>query len=63
MTDDDEDLQLWHEIESESDAEFQENHGIVEEVKPASEDNTINPTDCYRHTSQCHASEEKLENK
>jgi hypothetical protein len=31
------------------DAEFLEDHGLVEEVTPASEDNTIDPIDCYRH--------------
>ena len=49
VTDDDRDVQVWNEIDSESDAEFQEDHGIVEEVTPTSEDNTINPIDCYRH--------------
>ncbi|CAF1034341.1 unnamed protein product, partial [Rotaria sordida] len=49
IIDDDRDLQVWNEIESESDAEFQEDHGVVEEVTPALEDNTINPIDCYRH--------------
>jgi hypothetical protein len=47
--DDDVDLQVWSEIESESDTEFQEGYGIVEEVTSASEDNTVNPVDCYRH--------------
>ncbi|CAF4179444.1 unnamed protein product [Rotaria sordida] len=41
------DSQVSNEIESVSDAEFQEDHGIVEEVTPTSEDNTINPIDCY----------------
>jgi hypothetical protein len=49
ITDDDRDSQVWTEIESETDAEFQEDHGIVEEVPATSEDNTINPIDCYRH--------------
>ncbi|CAF1440967.1 unnamed protein product [Adineta ricciae] len=49
ISDDDRDSQVWNEIESESDAEFQEDHGIVEEVPTTSEDNTINPIDCYRH--------------
>jgi hypothetical protein len=40
IADDDVDLQVWNEIESESDAEFQEDYGIVEEVTSASEDNT-----------------------
>ncbi|CAF4261653.1 unnamed protein product [Rotaria sordida] len=43
------DSQVSNEIESVSDAEFQEDHGLVEEVTPTSEDNTINPIDCYRH--------------
>ncbi|CAF2927626.1 unnamed protein product [Rotaria sp. Silwood2] len=47
--DDDVNLQAWNEIESESDAEFLEDHGTVEEVPANSEDNTTNPIDCYRH--------------
>jgi len=47
--DDDVDLQAWDEIESESDAEFLEDHGIFEEVSATSEDSKINPIDCYRH--------------
>ena len=39
----------WYEIEPEPDAEFEEDYGFVEEVVSASEDNTINPIDCYRH--------------
>jgi len=39
----------WYEIEPEPDAEFVEDYGLVEEVVSASEDNTINPIDCYRH--------------
>ena len=42
-TDDNRDLQVSNEIESESDAEFQANHQIVEEVMPTSEENTIDP--------------------
>ena len=44
--DDEVDSYVWNEIESESDAEYLENHGIVEEVTSVSEDNII---DCYRH--------------
>ncbi len=47
IADDDVDWQVWNDIEPESDAEFQEDYGIVEEVTAASEDNTINPIDCY----------------
>jgi hypothetical protein len=39
----------WYEIEPEPDAEFVEDYGLVEDVVSASEDNTINPIDCYRH--------------
>ena len=39
----------WDEIEPESDAEFLEDHGLIEDVISTSEDNTINPIDCYRH--------------
>jgi hypothetical protein len=49
VTDDEMDLQGWSEIESESDAEFLEDHGLVQEVTPAPEDNTILSIDCYRH--------------
>ncbi len=49
VTDDDVDLQAWDEIESESDAEFLEDHGIFEEVPATSEDSKINPIHCYRH--------------
>ena len=40
---------VWSEIESESDGEFLEDHGIIEQVTPTFEDGTINPIDCYRH--------------
>ena len=40
---------LGHTVESESDEEFTEDHGLVEEVTFASEDNTVHPIDCYRH--------------
>jgi hypothetical protein len=49
VTDDNFDLQVWNEIESEWDAEFQEDYEIVQEVTPTWENNTINPIDCYRH--------------
>jgi hypothetical protein len=47
--DDDMDSHTWNEIESESDAEFLEDHGLTEEITSISGDNTINPIDCYRH--------------
>jgi hypothetical protein len=49
VTDADVDSQVWAEIESESDAEFSEDYGMVEEVLANLEDSTINPIDCYRH--------------
>ncbi len=49
MTDDEVDCNVWNEIKSESDAEFMEDHGLVEEVTSVSEDNTIDSIDCYRH--------------
>jgi hypothetical protein len=49
VTDDDMDSHTWNEIEPESDAEFLEDHELIEEVTSISEDNTINPIDCYRH--------------
>jgi argininosuccinate synthase len=33
----------------ESDAEFMEDYGLVQEVTSASGNNTILPIDCYRH--------------
>jgi hypothetical protein len=48
-TDDEIDLQAWSAIKSESDAEFMEDYGLVQEVTSASGDNTILPIDCYRH--------------
>src|SRR4051794_35093858 len=39
----------WNEIKSDADAEFMEDHGLVEEVTSLMEDNTIDPIDCYRH--------------
>ncbi|CAF1085913.1 unnamed protein product [Didymodactylos carnosus] len=47
--DDDVDSQVWSEIESESDIEFSEDYGMMEEVPADSEDSAINPIDCYRH--------------
>ena len=47
--DDDLDSQVWSEIESESDTEFSEDYGMMEEVSTNSEDDVINPIDCYRH--------------
>ncbi len=49
VTDDDVDFHTWNEIEPEFDAEFLEDHWLIEEVTSISEDNTINPIDCYRH--------------
>ena len=49
VTDEEMDSTSWSEIESDSDAEFLEDHGLVEEVTPTSGDNTILPIDCYRH--------------
>ncbi|CAF4814066.1 unnamed protein product, partial [Rotaria sp. Silwood2] len=49
VTDDDMDSSAWNEIEPESDAEFLEDYGLIEEVTSASEDNTINPIGCYRY--------------
>lgn len=43
------DSNVWNEIESESDEEFMEDHGLVEEVTSASEDHMVNPIDYYRH--------------
>ena len=43
------DTNVWSEIESDSDGKFLEDHGIVEQVMPTPENNTINPIDCCRH--------------
>ena len=49
IPDDEVDLNVWSEIESDSDGEFLEDHGIVEQVMATFEDGTINPMDYYRH--------------
>ena len=49
MSDDKMDSDVWNEIESESDPEFMEDHGPVEEVTSASSNNVVNRIDCYRH--------------
>ena len=47
--DDELDSPVWSEIQPESDAEFMQDYGPVQEVTSASRDNTILPIDCYRH--------------
>ena len=49
MSDDEIDSNSWNEIKSESDAEFVAEHGLHEDVTSLTEDNTIDPIDCYRH--------------
>ena len=49
MSDDEMDSNSWNEIKSESDAEFMEEHGLDEDVTSLTEDNTIDPIDCYRY--------------
>ncbi|CAF1139447.1 unnamed protein product [Rotaria magnacalcarata] len=49
VMDDDVDSQFWSEIESESDAEFSEGHGMIQEVPENLKDSTISPIDCYRY--------------
>ena len=49
ISDDEMSSNVWKEIESESDEEFMEDHGLVEEVTSAPEDHMVNPIDCYRH--------------
>ena len=49
VTDEEVDSRSWNEIESDSYAEFLEDHGLVDEVTSATEDNIILPIDCYRH--------------
>ena len=49
VTNDEVDSNVWNEIKPESDDEFMEDLGLVEEVTSTSEYNTIDPTDCYRH--------------
>ena len=48
-TDDDIDSHTRNEIGPESNTEFLEDHGLIEEVTSSSGDNTINPIDCYWH--------------
>ena len=49
ILDDEVDSNIWIAIESDSDGEFLEGHGIVEQIMPTSEHGTINPIDFYRH--------------
>ena len=49
VTDDEVDSNVWSEIKSKSGGEFLEDHGLIEQVTPISEDGTVNPIDCYRH--------------
>jgi hypothetical protein len=49
ITDDEVDSKVWSEIQSEPDAEFMKDYGLVQGVTSASGDNTILPIDCYRH--------------
>jgi hypothetical protein len=49
MSDDEMDSNSWNEIKSESDAEFVGEYGLDEDVTSLTEDNTIDPIDCYRH--------------
>ncbi len=39
--------QTWNELESELNSEFQYNHGVIEEVLLASENNAINANDYF----------------
>ena len=48
MSDDETDSNSWNEIKSESDAELMEEHGLDEDVTFLTEDNKIDPIDCYR---------------
>ena len=48
-TDGEVNLHVGNEIESDSDEEFLENHGFVEELTSISKDATIDPINCYRH--------------
>ena len=43
------DSHTWDEIETESDAEFLADHGLIEDVISTSEVKAINPIDRYRH--------------
>ena len=49
VTDEEVDSRSWNEIESDSDEEFLEDHGLVDEVTSATEGDIILPIDCYRH--------------
>lgn len=49
VTDEEVDSRSWIEIESDSDEEFLEDHGLVDEVTSATEGDIILPIDCYRH--------------
>ncbi len=43
--------QTWNELESELNSEFQYNHGVIEEVLLASENNAINANDYFWHVT------------
>ena len=49
VTDEEVDSRSWNEIESDSDEEFLEDHGVVDEVTSVAEGDIILPIDCYRH--------------
>ena len=48
VTDEEVDSRSWNEIESDSDEEFLEDHGLVDEVTSATEGDIILPIDCCR---------------
>ena len=48
MSNDEMDSNSWNEIKSESDAKFMKEHGLDEDVTFLTEDNKIDPIDCYR---------------
>ena len=49
VTDDEVNSNVWSEIKSKFGGEFLEDHRLIEQVTPISEDGTVNSVDCYRH--------------
>ncbi len=62
VTDDDMDSNAWNEIEPEFDAEFLEDHGLIEEVTSASEDNIgLSTKFCRFFLKSCRITKKVLE--
>ena len=49
ISDDEVDSNSWNEIKLESNAEFMQEYELDEDVTSLTEDNTIDPIECYQH--------------